>query len=408
MTIEEKAQHDALIETIKLEVSKASNAAELEALKSKLAEVEAKDSTPADYETIKNELAELATTVKAMNETPKKKSGYKSIKAAVKAAVMAKADEIEAIAKGGKQTSPIELTVKSVIDMGVDNTVGNNAVVVTQNTGIVSTIRKREMRYLAEVSVGSISTSRALWIEEQDEEGNPVFIGEGDGKTQLSVKYVEESLPVKKIAVYGKVTTELMADLPQLISYIQNNIMKRLDIATEDALFNGDGNGDNIKGLEEFATAFSAGDLSGAVTDANELDVIEAIALQVKTAYGEPKALFIHPSTMSVIKLIKDEAGRPVWKDYVTINGEMNVSGLKLVETTAVTAGDFIGGDTSVAQVLFRQEIGVLIGLDGNDFTQNKKTLLAEKRLVQFVSGNDEQVIVKGDFATAKAAILKS
>ena len=32
--------------------------------------------------------------------------------------------------------------------------------------------------------------------------------------------------------------------------------------------------------------------------------------------------------------------------------------------------------------------------------------MLLEKRLVQFVSGNDTALIVDGDFATAKAALL--
>jgi hypothetical protein len=45
------------------------------------------------------------------------------------------------------------------------------------------------------------------------------------------------------------------------------------------------------------------------------------------------------------------------------------------------------------------------IGLDGNDFTNNVKTILVEQRLVQFVSANDTQVLVKGTFAVAKGVI---
>jgi hypothetical protein len=66
---------------------------------------------------------------------------------------------------------------------------------------------------------------------------------------------------------------------------------------------------------------------------------------------------------------------------------------------------DFIGGDLSVVNVLFRQGMRVQIGLDGNDFINNKKTILLEQRLVQFVSANDAQTIIKGSFATAKALL---
>jgi hypothetical protein len=47
----------------------------------------------------------------------------------------------------------------------------------------------------------------------------------------------------------------------------------------------------------------------------------------------------------------------------------------------------------------------VQIGLDGNDFINNKKTILLEQRLVQFVSANDTAVLVKGTFAAAKALL---
>ena len=294
--------------------------------------------------------------------------------------------------------------------MGVQNTIGstNPHITISENTGIVSQIRKRVLTYLSRVSTGRIGSDRAVWVEEEDEQGTPIFIGEGDAKTQLSVKYVEKEAKVKKIAVYGKVTTEMLADLPQLISYIQTNLMRRMDLKVEDGLIAGDGLSNNLKGIEEYATAFAAPTgLAAAVVDANELDVLEAVALQVKLAHGSANTIFVNPSTVAKIKLIKDAGGNPVWKNYVTIDGSLVISGMQVVETTAITAGEFVGGDTSVVQVRFRDEIGITIGLDGNDFTENKKTMLLEQRLVQFVSANDTQLLVKGDFDSAITALDK-
>jgi len=84
---------------------------------------------------------------------------------------------------------------------------------------------------------------------------------------------------------------------------------------------------------------------------------------------------------------------------YVAQNG---AEGLPIPEDCAAV---FIGGDTTVLNVLIREELGIQIGLDGNDFINNKKTMLAEKRLVQFVSANDTQVLVKGTMAAAKTLI---
>jgi HK97 family phage major capsid protein len=318
---------------------------------------------------------------------------------------------LDSIIKSGKQTAPFVVVIdsqKDAVTMGEDNTIGSGstAVSITQDTGIISPIRKREEKYLQSVSVGSIGTARALWIEETDQQGTPIFIGEGDGKIALSSLWVEQTAPVKKIGVYGKVTTELMADLPQLISYIKNSLMKRLSVVVEDQLFNGNDTGDNLAGAAEFATAFSAGDLAALVDGANEFDVLTALALQVEVAHGIPNAVYIHPSTWAKMKTLKDENGMPIWKQYVTPGtGDVVFEGMKIITSTAVTAGEFIGGDMTVLNVLFREQTTIQIGMDGSDFTTNKKTILLETRLVQFASANDTPCLVSGDFETAIAAL---
>jgi len=417
MTNEEKAAHDALINTLKGEIETAvkanSNSVEVAELKNKVLALEAKEDavTSVEFEATKQEVIKLTAELNALKETPNVKvENAKSFKVALHEAFAEKAEEIKAIVNaGGKQSHSLNIEVKAAVDMTTETTIGAGSTqyTMTQDTGIISTIRQRAEKYLAAVSVGSTSGNRALWVEETDEQGTPIMIGEGDGKTRLSVLYVEKTANVKKIAVYGKVTTEMLADLPQLISYIQNNLMKRMDIVVENQLLTGDNIGDNLNGLETVATAFSAGALANLVQDANEFDVITAIATQVELAFGIPNAIFVHPSTIQAMKAVKTSEGYPLWKTYTDMLGEMTIAGMKVISTPAISAGDFIGGDLKAANVLWREQMNIQIGLDGNDFINNKKTILCEKRLVQFVSANDVAVIVKGDFTTAKAALLK-
>ena len=327
--------------------------------------------------------------------------GFNTVGEAIKYALESVKDDIEK-AVNGKQDSAIKVAVT----MQVDNTIGAGAtqVSITDNTGIISPIRKRELRYLANVSVGRTSGNRAMWIEELDEQGTPIMLGEGDGKTQLSVRYEEKTASVKKIAVFGKVTTEMMADLPQLISYIQNNLMKRMDIVLENQLFNGDNIGDNLQGAFTLATAFSAGTLANTIDSPNDYDVVQAVALQTELAFGVPNAIFVNPAIVARMKLTKDKDGSYVMPTFATANG-LEVAGMRVIPTTAVTGENFLGGDLSVLQVLIREELGIQIGLDGNDFTNNKKTMLLEKRLVQFASANDTACLIKGAFNTAKALL---
>lgn len=173
----------------------------------------------------------------------------------------------------------------------------------------------------------------------------------------------------------------------------------------ETELFTGLGTGNTISGAKTLATTFSAGANALAINNANEFDVLDALALQVEVAFGTANAVYIHPSTWSLMKGLKDSTNRPIWKDYVNENGVVNYAGMNIFTSTAVTAGEFIGGDMEVLHVLFRDALTVQIGLDGNDFTNNVKTIIVEQRLVQFASANDTPCLVKGVFATAKAAL---
>jgi len=403
------------IETIKGIASKAgADAAEVKAalsgIEAKLNDITTPEMLAEQKAALQSQIDELVIKMKeAGKET---KSNLRSFDTAFAEAYEAKKAEIdEIVAKGGKQSGPLLFEVKDAVTMGIDNTIGAGAThfTLTANTGIISTIRKRVLRYLANVSVGFMSPLKpyAMWIEETDEQGVPIFIGEGDTKTQLSVKYVEKEMKAKKIAVHGKVTTEMLRYLPQLISYIQNNLMKRLDIKTEDQLFNGDGLGDNLKGAFEYAADFTGSDLAGAVDTPNVYDVIRAVALQCENAFGMPNGIFVNPSKVAEMDLSKDQEGRYLLPPFVTSAGKQ-ISGMQIIPTNALTGDQFLGGDLSVLNVFFTQNMTVQVGLDGNDFTTNKKTILVEQELVQFVSANDTQVLIAGDFTTAKAALAKA
>lgn len=392
--VAEKNAHEAEIR--KTEIAKAIE----EAQKNNVSKEELEKLTNKQSEVIK-EIERISLELKKANEVAKPEQSFKTVGDAIKHALESVKDDI-AKAVAGKQDSAIKVAVT----MQVDNTIGagDTQVSITDNTNIISPIRKRELRYLANVSVGRTSGNRAMWIEELDEQGTPIMLGEGDTKTQLSVRYEEKTAIVKKIAVYGKVTTEMMADLPQLISYIQNNLMKRMDIVVENQLFNGDNLGDNLNGAFTLATAFSAGTLSNTITSPNDYDVVQAVALQTELAFGVPNAIFVNPAIVARMKMTKDVDGAYVMPTFATANG-LEVAGMRVIPTTAVSGENFIGGDLSVLQVLIREELGIQIGLNGNDFIDNKKTMLIEKRLVQFASANDVGCLIKGAFNTAKALL---
>jgi hypothetical protein len=371
----------------------------IESLKTELAELSKKEVD--ELRAIMVKQGEIITVL----EKSGKESKPFSLKRALTEALTLKQDEIEKLANGEI------MSTKAVVDMTdattIDAVGSASHYTLTTNTGIISKIRQRILRYLENVSVGSIKGNRAMWIEELDEQGTPIFIAEAATKTKISVRYEEREKKSKKIGVHGKVSTEMLRNLPQLVSYIQNNLMKRVDITTEDQLFDGNDTGNNLAGLTGYASAFTGGALTGTLPagTASTSDVFRALALQVEEQHGIANAVYVRPSVIASMDVEKSTDGVYLMPPFRAANGNM-IAGMKLISSNGVPAGfDFIGGDLSVVNVAFTDNMTVQIDRDGNDFTNNLKTILVEQELVQWVSANDTQVLVKGTIAAAITAL---
>lgn len=344
------------------------------------------------------ELEMIGARIQKMSE-PTSTENQKSFAQALNDAITEKSAEFEKLANG--EISAVKAVVNITDATTIDASGSASHYTLTTNTGIVSKLRSRLMTYLSNVSVGRIRGNRAMWIEELDEQGTPVMIAEAATKTKISVRYEERERKSSKIGVHAKVTTEFLRNLPQLVSYVQNNLIKRVDIATEDGLLNGDGTLPNLKGIITYASAFTGGSLNGTLTNPTTSDVFRAIALQVQEAYGMASAVFVSPGVLASLDVQKDTNGAYLLPPFRSADGLM-VAGMQLIPTSGLPSGtDFVGGDLSVVNVAFAAPMTVQVDMSGDDFINNMRTVLVEQELVQWVSANDTQVLVKGDVATA-------
>lgn len=368
----------------------------------------------ASIEALKNEsnLEAVKTAINAIeaqiaslkeNPAPSNKS-FKSFREALMSAFDTNKEQLdESInTKGANAT----IIVKAAVTVAEGNTIlGEDSAshwLLTAFTGIISPIRSRVSRYLGLVSTGTINSRVAMWVEEYDEQGTPIFIGEGVAKTRVSVLYKEAEAKVQKIAVTCKVTTEMLRDLPQLVSYLQANLIRRIEVATVDELFAG--NGAMLNGLFGYASAFTGGGITTVAP--TYADVFRALALQVQKAFGTATAVFVNPDILAQMDMEKSVDGIYQIPPFRSADGTM-VAGMQLIPEVALvgTDYDFVGGDLSVINVRFREGLSINIGQENDDFSKNLRTILAEQALVQFVSANDTQVLVKGVMNDAIALI---
>jgi len=358
----------------------------------------------AKAEAIVKELEIHGMRLKAMAEKPNATIGAsKDLRTALTEAFEAKSEEFKKLADGDVQT------VKAVVNITdattIDAAGSESQYSLTTNTGIISKIRSRIMKYLSNVSVGRMTGNRVMWMEELDEQGTPIFIAEAATKTKISVRYEEREKKSKKIGVHAKVSTEFLRNLPQLVNYVRMNLVKRVDIVTEDQLFDGNDTGNNLAGLTGYASAFTGGSLAASIANPTTADVFRAIALQVEEAFGIASAIFVRPSVLAAMDVEKSVDGVYLLPPFRAMNGNI-VAGMELISSNGLPAGiDFIGGDLSVVNIAFADQLNVQVDMSGDDFINNLRTVLVEQELVQYVSANDTQVLVQGDIATAITAL---
>lgn len=358
-----------------------------------------------NLEAVKTAITAIEAQIASLKENPAPSNkSFKSFREALMSAFDTNKEQLdESInTKGANAT----IIVKAAVTVAEGNTIlGEDSAshwLLTAFTGIISPIRSRVSRYLGLVSTGTINSRVAMWVEEYDEQGTPIFIGEGVAKTRVSVLYKEAEAKVQKIAVTCKVTTEMLRDLPQLVSYLQANLIRRIEVATVDELFAG--NGAMLNGLFGYASAFTGGGITTVAP--TYADVFRALALQVQKAFGTATAVFVNPDILAQMDMEKSVDGIYQIPPFRSADGTM-VAGMQLIPEVALvgTDYDFVGGDLSVVNVRFREGLSINIGQENDDFSKNLRTILAEQALVQFVSANDTQVLVKGVMADAIALI---
>lgn len=220
------------------------------------------------------------------------------------------------------------------------------------------------------------------------------MVGENERKPGLTPPdYTEVTENLKKIAGWIKLSMEMSEDYDFLVSEINNRLLFQLLLFEEDAILNGDGKGQNVNGLlnrEGVQQVLSEGSDVDAIFQANT-------AIFTKTNL-RADGLIIHPMDYQRLRLSKDGngqyiAGGPFTGQYGNggILQDPPLWGLKTIQSTAVPEGTALIGAGKTAATVYRKG-GVRVetsNVDGEDFTHNRFTILAEERLTLAVRRPD-------------------
>lgn len=260
-------------------------------------------------------------------------------------------------------------------------------------------VQRRQPYLMQLANLSPINTMYAQWAEQENPDGTVTAVTQGSSKPQIDFDWVEKSQKVEKIAAYIKITKEMLSDLPGIRNEIDTELRELVLLKADDDLWDGDGTTPNIKGITQFATAYSAP--AGLIDIDNNWDVLRAGIAQVVEQKFAPNYIVMHPTDVAALDMIKGTDEHYVNPPFKSANGTIIVSGVPIVENLGVDQGSFLVGDFSKWRVRIREGFNIDMGYDGNDFTKNLITILGEIRLVSYVKGNHTGAFVLGDLQTS-------
>ncbi len=216
---------------------------------------------------------------------------------------------------------------------------------------------------------------------------------ENVAKPESGITFTLENVPVITLAHWIPVSKQVLADAPQLQSYINTRLMYGLKLKEEDELLNGTGTGGSLSGILK-AGNFTA--YNRTTSGDTKVDTIRRALTQVGLSEYPADAIVMHPADWEDIELTKADDGQYVWANPA-ISAGPQLWGRRVVPTQAIDEGTFLTGSFAMgAQVWDREQAAIQVSYEHADnFTKNMATILAEERLAltvyrpkAFVSGS--------------------
>jgi HK97 family phage major capsid protein len=306
----------------------------------------------------------------------------------------------------GRQSKSFTMDLKNVsfLTKAGDMTTGANftgeVIPPTRVPGIVfDPERAQHVRdFIAQATTES---DRIYYIRETAFEDNTATRGEASTKPQSDFDLEQKEAPVRKIANYVRMSTEMLNDTPGLVSYLTTRLPKKLRLEEDSQILYGNGLAPNLEGITVVASAYID---TLTDPDVNRFDVLVSAISQVRQDEYLANAIMINPADWYNMLLTKDGEGSYVFPESARFGGVApRIAGVPIIANTAITTGDFLVGDfASGVQLFDRLQSNIrFFEQDQDNAIKNMVTVVAEERLALPIYR--PTAFVYGNFANALA-----
>jgi HK97 family phage major capsid protein len=260
-----------------------------------------------------------------------------------------------------------------------DTASGGDLIVPNYRAGITSILFQR-LTVSDLLAQGTTDGPTIYYMKETTATNAAATVAEGAAKPESTLVFDAVTDSLKKIATWLPVSDEMLDDVPQIRSYIDQRLRFFVEQQEEAQLLNGDGTGTNLTGLRNrvgIATDVARG------TDSNADAIFKQIMAIQTTAFMMPDAVIVHPTNWQAIALSKDSNGAYLGNGPFNSPLVPRLWGLPVVVTTAITAGvALVGAFKMGAQVFRKGGISVDVSNSHSDyFIKNLTAIRAEERV---------------------------
>lgn len=358
-------------------------------------------------EMLKSEIKNLTTQFNerfdAMEVANKKHFESKqdvSFKGALNAAINDGA--IESIVKGNSRSASFE--VKADMTVAADFT---GEVIPADRVAGYKFDPSRSVHVRNLIPQGSTSSDVVRFVKESGYSNGAATAAEGATLAQSDFDMTASDANVRKIGTYFRISEEMLADTPQLTSYLSARAPEKLLSVEDTQILSGNGTAPNLSGIITDAADFdtsASGAFYQSVEAANEFDVLVATLNQLALSEYQADYIMLNPTDFHKILLLKDTQNSYL-KDQVYAGLQPAFMGVPVVINTAISAGTFLAGNFGVGtQLWVRDNVGVeFFREDGTNVRDGFVTVRVSERIA--LTNYLPNAFVNGSFSTAKSAL---
>lgn len=260
--------------------------------------------------------------------------------------------------------------------------------------------RVRDLFPVATTANNLIDFFRVLGFNENGGNGNAGMVADRSGgtfalKPQSTLNFQPAQAPVRTIAHWEAAHRNIIQDVPQLQATINNELLYGLALVEDFQILFGDGTGENLLGVMN-TPGIQVYTPGGTEPKADSLRKAQTLAI---IANYPPTGYVVHPNDWEDIELDKGTTNdhyRIVTN--IAVGAESRVWRLPVIETPAMTEGNFLTGAFGTgAQLYDRQQANVRIAEQHADFfVRNAIVVLVEERLA--LATKRPESFVKGTY----------